>query len=74
MNGGFAAMGKILIAAGLGLAALGLVLVLASRLGVPKLPGDVVIQKKGLTVYAPFGWMLLISLILTVLLNLFWRR
>jgi len=42
-----------------------------ARLG--RLPGDIVIERPRLTVYIPLGTMLLISLILTVLVNLIAR-
>ena len=68
------ALGKGLIALGLGIVILGLVLLVLSKLGVSKLPGDVVIQRRNLTIYAPVGLMVLVSLVLTLLLNLFARR
>ena len=45
------------------------------RFNIPfgNLPGDITYQKKNLTVFAPFGTMLLISVILTVILNIFSR-
>ncbi len=68
-------IGKMLIFAGLLTAAAGLVLLLASRFNLPfgNLPGDITYQKKNLTVFAPFGTMLLISLILTIIFNIFSR-
>ena len=39
-----------------------------------RLPGDIVWRRDNVTVYIPFGLMILISLILTLLLNLFFRR
>lgn len=68
-------MGRLLLVAGLLLAAVGLVLVVAGRLPfLGRLPGDVVVQRGSWTVYFPLATMLLLSLILTVLLNLFGRR
>lgn len=67
-------IGRLLLTlAGL-LAAVGLVLVLLDRFGIGRLPGDVVWRRDNVTVYIPFGLMLLLSLILTLLLNLFFRR
>lgn len=68
-------LGKMLVAAGLLLAAVGLVLIIAGKLNIPfgKLPGDITYQKKNLTVFAPFGTMLVVSLILTLILNIFSR-
>lgn len=71
-------IGKILIAAGIIIILAGFVLLLASRLNLPfgNLPGDITYQKKNLTVFAPFGTMLLVSLIITIILNIFsrWMR
>ncbi|MDY2984015.1 MAG: DUF2905 domain-containing protein [Synergistes jonesii] len=68
-------IGKMLIAAGLLLAALGVCLIVAGKLNIPfgKLPGDITYQKKNLTVFAPFGTMLVVSVILTLILNIFSR-
>lgn len=49
-------------------------LILFGRIGIARLPGDIVIQRPNLTVYIPLASGILISLILTILLNLiFWR-
>ena len=68
-------IGKMLIFAGLLTAAAGFVLLLAGRFNLPfgNLPGDITYQKKNLTVFAPLGTMLLISLILTIIFNIFSR-
>ena len=67
-------LGKTLLAAAILLAIVGGVLLLLARLGMSRLPGDVVIHRKNVTVYAPIGLMIVVSVILTILLNLFWRR
>lgn len=66
--------GRILVGAGLALVVVGLVLLGLQRLGVGRLPGDLVWRRGNVTVYAPIGLMLLLSVILTLLLNLFSRR
>jgi hypothetical protein len=67
-------MGRLLIIAGAGLLLLGLLLTFAGRLpGLGRLPGDFLIQRENLSVYIPCGTMILISLILTVVLNLIGR-
>jgi hypothetical protein len=38
------------------------------------LPGDIRIERDGFTFFAPLGTMLVISIVLTILLNLFSRR
>jgi hypothetical protein len=65
-------LGRFLIMAGIVLAAVGLVLTLAGRL--PRLPGDLVIERPHVTVFVPLGTMILVSLVLTLLLNVLLRR
>jgi len=72
--GGLEPFGKVLIWLGLGLAFIGGLLLLGGRLGFGRLPGDVIYRRGNLTVYFPVVSMLLISLILSVLLNLLFRR
>lgn len=67
-------LGKSLIVVGLGIAAVGVVFLLLSRLGITRLPGDIVIERKNFTFYAPLGLMILLSVVLTILINLFARR
>lgn len=64
-------VGRLLLGLGLALAVVGLLLTLLGRLGgLPRVPGDVVIQRPGVTVYFPLGTSLLLSLLLTLLLTL----
>jgi hypothetical protein len=39
-----------------------------------RLPGDIVINRGPVSVYFPLATSVVISIVLTVLLNLFWRR
>jgi hypothetical protein len=65
---------KVLIGlAGL-LALVGVALLVASKLGLERLPGDIVIKRDGFTFYAPLGLMILISVIATIVINLLARR
>ncbi|MCX7707567.1 MAG: DUF2905 domain-containing protein [Anaerolineae bacterium] len=67
-------LGRLLIYLGGGLLILGLLLVAIGKLpGLGRLPGDIVIQRENLTVYIPLGTMLLVSLVLTLVLNLLSR-
>ncbi len=66
-------LGKALILGGLALALVGVVLLLGGRFGV-RLPGDILVQRQNFTFYAPLGLMLLLSIVATILLNLFARR
>lgn len=53
---------------------LGGVFLMLSRFGLDRLPGDLVFRRGSFTVYAPIGLMILVSIVLTVVLNLFLRR
>jgi uncharacterized integral membrane protein len=41
---------------------------------VDRLPGDLVFRRGGVTVYFPLGLMILLSVVGTILLNIFLRR
>lgn len=70
---------RILILVGLVVAAAGVVLLLAARFGgatgwaFGRLPGDVAIRGRRTTVYFPWVSMLVLSAVLTLLVNLFFR-
>jgi hypothetical protein len=67
--------GKLLMAVGALLLGLGAVLTLAGKVGwLGRLPGDFRFQRDGFSFYFPLATCLLLSLLLTVLLNLFFRR
>jgi hypothetical protein len=66
--------GRLLLALGVLLLVAGGALILASRFGITRLPGDIVWRGERTTVYFPLGMAIIVSIILTVLLNLFLRR
>jgi hypothetical protein len=67
-------LGRSLLVIGLVVAGIGLLLVLAPRIPLlGKLPGDIVFQRDGVTVVIPLATMLVISLVLTIVLNLIGR-
>ncbi|BAS28316.1 DUF2905 domain-containing protein [Limnochorda pilosa] len=67
--------GRTLILFGLILVVLGGVLLLAERLpGIGRLPGDIVVRRGGFSLYVPLASSLIASLVLTLLLNLIFRR
>lgn len=68
-------LGKTLIAVGLVFVALGVILLLAGKSSIPfgRLPGDLVVSKKNVTIFAPFTTMILVSIVLTIVLNLLSR-
>jgi membrane protein implicated in regulation of membrane protease activity len=67
-------LGRLLLLMAALLAATGALLVLGNKLGLGRLPGDIVWRRKGTTVYFPVVTSIVVSLVLTVLVNLFLRR
>jgi hypothetical protein len=67
-------VGRILLILAVVIAVLGVILILAGRGLIPRLPGDIVIERKNFRFYFPLGTSILVSLVLTLLLNLFLRR
>lgn len=69
-------LGKLMLFAGLALAVVGALLWLAPQIPwLGKLPGDLQIERPGLRIHVPIATSILISLILTLVLNLIarWR-
>lgn len=68
-------LGRVLIVGGLTLAALGLLVVLLGRVPLlGRLPGDIVVRRGPVTFYAPLVTSLLLSVLLSIALSLFFRR
>jgi hypothetical protein len=68
-------IGRLLILAGVVLALIGAVLVLGPRIPLlGRLPGDFHFETGNVRIFLPLGTMLLISLILTIVLNVLNRR
>jgi Protein of unknown function (DUF2905) len=61
---------KVLLGLAALLALVGGGLLLASKLGLERLPGDIVVKRDGFTLYAPIGLMIVLSIVLTIVLNL----
>ena len=61
-------MGRLLILIGIVLVAIGLVWLLAERLGLGRLPGDIVIEREGMRIYIPLMTMLIVSIVLSLVL------
>jgi hypothetical protein len=68
-------IGRILIFCGLGLAGLGVLVVVLERFGIPlfRLPGDIKIQAQAVTCFMPLATMIVLSVVLTVVVNLVLR-
>ena len=72
---GFGPLGKMLILLGVFIILIGIFLLIGDRIPwLGKLPGDFVIRKKNFTFYFPLATSIIISIILTIILNLFNRK
>jgi hypothetical protein len=67
-------LGRWLIALGGFIVLIGLVLLVGGRLGLGRLPGDLQWTRGNVRIYAPLGTCLVLSLVLTLVLNLIGRR
>jgi Protein of unknown function (DUF2905) len=67
-------LGRGLIVMGALLAVVGVALLLFGKLGLGRLPGDIVVERKNFTFSFPIVTSILLSIVLTVLANLFLRR
>ncbi len=67
-------LGRLLIGGAVLLLVVGGLVLLLGRLGLDRLPGDLVFRRESFTLYFPIGLMILLSIVGTVLLNLFLRR
>lgn len=65
-------LGRFLIALGVLLIILGGAVMVLGTL--PRLPGDIYVQRRGFTLYVPLVGSLVVSLLLTILLNLLFAR
>ena len=69
-----AALGKLVVGLGLGIALLGVVLLLIGKGLVPRLPGDLAFRVGNVRVFFPIASSIVISVVLTLVLNLLMRR
>lgn len=69
------ALGKVLILTGLGIAALGFVLVLAGKIPwLGRLPGDFLFRGRNVTVFFPLMTCLIVSVVLSLIFWFIGRR
>jgi Protein of unknown function (DUF2905) len=68
------AAGKLLVVTGMVLALMGVLFILIGTGAVPRLPGTISFGKGNVRVFVPLGASILISIVLTILLNAFFRR
>lgn len=72
---GIDSLAKLLIVFGIVLVLLGGLLLFVGKIPfIGRLPGDIYIQKGNFSFYFPLTTSILISLLLTLLFSLFWRR
>jgi hypothetical protein len=67
-------LGRVLLVVGLIVAGIGLLAVLGFRLPFGNLPGDIRIEGDRGGIYIPLGTMIVVSIVLTIVLNLLFRR
>jgi len=67
-------MGKYIILAGLFILMVGVAVFLVEKAGMKRMPLDLSFQKGNVSFFFPLGTSLLVSIILTVILNLFFRK
>ena len=67
-------VGRLLLIVGLVIAGIGLLAVLGIRLPLGRLPGDIFIRGERGGLFIPIATSIVISIVLTLLLNLFFRR
>ena len=67
-------IGRGMLVFGALLLVLGAALIIAERLGLGRLPGDIVVERKNFRFYAPVATSILVSLVLTLVANLLLRR
>ena len=71
---GFEGLGRMLVLMGIMLAAFGLLLMFFGHFNLGRLPGDIVWKRGNFTFFFPLATSILISILLTVILNLVLRR
>lgn len=67
-------LGRMLLVLGLVIVGVGLALIFGDKLGLGRLPGDLVWKRKNTTVYFPIVTSVVLSVVLSLVLNLFLRR
>jgi hypothetical protein len=67
-------LGRILIFFGIALIVLGAIFLMGPRVPfLGRLPGDILIRRDTTTLYIPLATCLVLSLVISILLNIFWR-
>lgn len=70
----FTEFGRILMMLGIAIFVIGVLLTFAGRVpGLGNLPGDISVERGNFRFYAPFGTMIVLSIVLSILLNVLGR-
>ena len=69
----FDQIGKLLIFVGISVVVVGVIMLFLGRTSLGRLPGDVTISTDNFTCFIPIASMILISLLLTIILNIVLR-
>ncbi len=66
-------IGRLLLGIAAIIALAGVVFLVGGKLGLGRLPGDILIRRENLTVFFPITTMIVVSIVLTLLFSLFRR-
>jgi len=66
-------LGKMILTFGIALVVIGLLMIIGGKFGLGKLPGDIFIRRGNVTFFFPIVTCIIISIILSLILNLFRR-
>jgi hypothetical protein len=68
-------LGKMFLLIGLGFLVFGVIFLLFAQVfKLGRLPGDIVFQRENFTIFFPLATSIIISIVLTIIINLFIRR
>ncbi len=67
-------LGKMLLVVGVLIVLMGLIFIFLGRLGLGRLPGDIIVEKGNFVFYFPLVTCVVISIILSFLIRVFFRR
>ncbi len=67
-------VGKMLLVIGALIALVGIIIIFLGRSGLGRLPGDIIIEKENCVFYFPLVTCVVISIVLSFLIHVFFRR
>lgn len=68
------AFGRLIITLGIIITVVGIIITFGSKIGLGRLPGDIFLKKGNVTFYFPILTSIMVSILLTIIVNLFFRR